>query len=209
MGLFDKLLSKEATEKLNSFVKEATEKINKELDGLREGAEKKPADAPKPEAAKPAETPAPAAAASSAAPEAELDENGYPVWQTPVLKKDRKGKIVTVTDFVPSDITDRSDPSYIVDLVEKNLPGAAAKKEVPLSEITSDVPEKNMPISVMVSVGGVNKVAVMVVEKNKYRNAAVVNTMNACEDKGIAAIRVFKEFENKPEFVLGRIKAFL
>ena len=66
-----------------------------------------------------------------------------------------------------------------------------------------------MPVSLLLSKGGVRKLAVMLVPKNRYRVTKVVNTMNACEDQGIRAIRFFREFENTAPYVVGRIRAIV
>jgi len=210
MGLLDKLFSKEAQQKLNDLVKDATKKINDTIDELKSGIEegKKGASAedikeslndqgPKTQEEK--ET-------QQAAPEG--DTVSFKEPQPVVLNHRREERFSLREDAVPSDIQDRGSTAYFRDLIEKNLPEVSLREEVPLAEITPEVPVKNRNVSLLLTSDSGKKLAVLLVSKNQYRRAAVVNTMNICEDRGIPAIRFMQEFENAPAYVVGRIAAF-
>ncbi len=103
----------------------------------------------------------------------------------------------------------RGNAGYFAEIIEANIPGAACEKNVPLSKITADVPAKAADIDVLVTVNGVPKAALLLVPKNGYKVAAVVNTMNACEKNGVKALRFMNEFSNRPEYVTERVNEAL
>lgn len=102
---------------------------------------------------------------------------------------------------------DRSTADYFDEVIRNNMPGYTTSKRVPASSVISNVPSKNVPIDVVLYSNGKPVLAIFVVGKNRYRNLALVQTMNACEASSIPAIRFFKEFENRPDYVMGRVKA--
>ena len=208
MGLLDKLFSKEAQKKMNELVKDATKKINDTIDelksGIEEGKKETSADAIKESLNGQAQELQETADAAG-----EALEVGFKEPQAVVLNHKRKEQFSLREDAVPSEIEDRGSNAYFRELIEKNLPGVSVQEEVPLAEITSEVPAKNRNISLLLTSAGGKKLAVMLVAKNQYRLAAVVNTMNICEDQGIPAIRFMQEFENAPAYVVGRIAAYL
>ncbi|MBP5254661.1 MAG: hypothetical protein J6Z23_04675, partial [Lachnospiraceae bacterium] len=139
----------------------------------------------------------------------EVQEEEYPEPVVVQLKNKTKESFVPDPLAVPSDCPDHGSAAYFEDLLAKNFPGVTVEKEVPLEALTADLPVKRMPVSLLLSKGGVRKLAVMLVPKNRYRVTKVVNTMNACEDQGIRAIRFFREFENTAPYVVGRIRAIV
>ncbi|MBO7364587.1 MAG: hypothetical protein J6U26_04565 [Lachnospiraceae bacterium] len=203
MSLFDSLFKKLAGDSADELLKQAKEKLNEaaekmkaELgeDFFKQAAKKeeKPKEE-KPQAAKPQE----------------VQEEEYPEPVVVQLKNKTKESFVPDPLAVPSDCPDHGSAAYFEDLLAKNFPGVTVEKEVPLEALTADLPVKRMPVSLLLSKGGVRKLAVMLVPKNRYRVTKVVNTMNACEDQGIRAIRFFREFENTAPYVVGRIRAIV
>ena len=70
-------------------------------------------------------------------------------------------------------------------------------------------PEKNVPITLLLSNGTSPAMAIFLVPRDKYKPRALIESMNACENAGIPAIRFINEFENEPGYVIGRIKTVL
>ena len=61
----------------------------------------------------------------------------------------------------------------------------------------------------LLSRDGAPKLAIFLVSKDKYKPRALIESMNACENAGIPAIRFMQEFDNKPGYVVGRIRTVL
>lgn len=99
--------------------------------------------------------------------------------------------------------------AYFAQVIKEGIPGAEAAMNVSLSQITGEIPEKASNVDVLVVVDDVPKAAIILVPKGSYKNLCYVNAMKACEKEGIPAIRFMKEFANKPEYVVERIKKYL
>lgn len=110
---------------------------------------------------------------------------------------------------IASTIGDRGCAEYFKDVIEKNVAGASVRTNVALSEVSNENPAKQARIDVLVSINGTPKLAILLPSKNDYRKYMYLNTMNACEAVGIAAIRFMKEFENAPGYVSARVKAVI
>lgn len=151
----------------------------------------------------PAESPS---AAATPAAEAPAFSGEYKVVK---LKVSHNESFTPDANAVGSTIGDRGSAAYFADVISKNIPGAAVRTNVALSEISSENPDKKVNIDVLVSIGGVNKVAIVLPSKAKYRNHAYLNTMNACEAAGVAALRFMQEFRNDPGYVSARVKSVI
>lgn len=108
-----------------------------------------------------------------------------------------------------SAISNHGSADYFADVITKNVPGATVRTNVPLSEISSENPTKQVKIDALVSINGTPKLAILLPSKTQYRNHAYLNTMNACENSGISAIRFMQEFNNEPGYVSARVKAVI
>lgn len=195
MGLLDKLFSKEVKDKVDSL----TKKINEAIDDIKENIEKKTEETAK-EAAN---------AVSSAENAVENAADEWPEPVIPQLKVKRNDAVVPFEAAVGSDIEDHGSKAYFADLIAKNLPEVTVAQDVPFETLGAEAPAKKADIDLMLSKDGKPAVAVFLVYKNQYRLVKYINTMNACEDAGIPAIRFMKEFSNEPAYVIGRIKALL
>ncbi len=217
MGLLDRLIKKitndltdKASDKIADSISDAvmdslnmTEEEKAALKAKKEAEAKAEAEKKAEEAAKKAEQAAQAAAAGI-----ELDDNGYPVQQVPHLNVKHSEPVIPDASAVPSALP-KGDVSYFADLIEKNLPGAALEKNVPLASVVPGATSWNVNIDLLLRKAGAPALAVMIVGKNYYNRMAIVNTMNACEGAGIPAIRFIKEFSNEPSYVIGRIKGLM
>ena len=112
------------------------------------------------------------------------------------------------TGVIGSSIRNRGTAEYFADLIEKNIPGASIRCNVPLTELTTELPYTYVAIDVLVESFG-RRLAIVLPPKQKYKTARYVYTMNACEAAGISAIRFMKEFDNEPDYVIGRIRSLL
>ncbi len=195
MGFLDKLISKEAQEKIKATVKSAAEVAEEKLKEAAELAEEKKKEASSQSAYSPAQV------------AADNGEEYSSSSNAPRLVKKHKEPIIPFTGTVGSDVSKNNSVEYIEDLINKNLPGIEIKKNVNISAANAEPGKKYVPVDLVLIKDSKPVLALIICSKNKYRLYGVINTMNACEEKGLPAIRFFKEFENKPEYVIGRIKA--
>lgn len=196
MGLLDKFIRKETQEQLKNLIKDAAEAVSDAIksDGTQqgEGTYAAPAQQTYQQARQPEQAEVPA----------------YPEPRNVMLKVRHDEPFVPETLVVESGL-EHCTPEYFIDVIEKNVAGVQAVKNVPLASITADVPEDSLPVSVLVSRGGQPVLAIMIIEKNRYKRKACVNTMNACEDAGVPAIRFMSEFENRAGYVVARVRAVM
>ena len=130
--------------------------------------------------------------------------------RTPLkLVKEHKEPVQLAYDAVGSVFTDTGSIMYFTDLVQKNLPEYAVFQYPSIESVLGSAPEKNVNISMLLSRAGVPKLAIFLVSKDKYKPRALIESMNACENAGIPAIRFMQEFDNKPGYVIGRIRTVL
>lgn len=131
------------------------------------------------------------------------------MYSKPVLIRKRTEQFPLAQNVEPSTITDRGSAAYFGDLINRNLHGVEVRYDVQLSELSSIDPPVKVPLDVVIYRDGQPSVAIIIVSKNHYRRAGIIFTMNACENSGIPALRFFREFENEPEYVIGRINTVL
>lgn len=192
MGFLDKLIGKEVQKQLNKVVQNIS-------DAVVEAA-----TAPK--SANSTPQPAPAAAAPAAAPVAKKG-----------LKKVHNEPFSTAINVVPSSVAESGEAAfgkgkleaYFLDLVAKNLPELTAQTDVVPESLSLYVEGKKQNVPIVLFRNGLPVIALFLVPSQGYKRAAVVNTMNACEDKGIPAIRFMDSFSNQPNYVIARIKAVM
>ena len=98
---------------------------------------------------------------------------------------------------------------YFTDLIQKNLPEFTVTQFASIESILGSAPEKNVPVTLLLSKGTSPALAIFLVPRDKYKPRALIESMNACENAGIPAIRFINEFENAPGYVIGRIKTVL
>ena len=203
MGLFDKLMdsaaklvkekgSQIATGKIKESINNALEKQGVDMDKVKDAFRKDREE----------ERPAPAAA-----PEPEQPE--YPEYVAPKLIRLRNETVIPLAGALGSDEEDRGSAEDFADVLSRNFPGLEVLTNQPLSAVTDRLPERAAAIDVLVRRNGAPAVAIVLVRKNGYKKAAVINTMNACEEAGVPALRFMKEFSNEPAYVAGRVKALL
>ncbi len=195
MGLFDKLMDSAVKLVKEKGSQIATGKIKESL-GEVFGKPDQP-ESPRREEERPAQ-----AAACETAEEA-------PAYAAPQLIRKRNEKVVPLAGALGSDVEDRGSAAYFADLLSRNFPGLEIAVGQPLSAVTDRVPEWAADIDVLACRNGAPAVAILLVPKNRYRKAAVINAMNACEEAGVPALRFMKEFSNEPSYVAGRVKAVL
>lgn len=145
---------------------------------------------------------------TNAAVEAEFNEGRKPNT-VPKLTNPHNGPFNKAAGAIGSSIDDHGSAAYFVDIISKNIPGATCTTNVSLESIGARLPYKKVDIDVLVSVGGVAKLAIFLPPKSKYKNACYVFSMNSCEAKGVKAIRFMKEFTNEADYSIGRIKSLL
>ena len=203
MGLFDKLLKK-VTDAAEKGVSNAIKGAVKETLGVKnlEKAAEKYAEDIKTSAETYAKE------AKQAAEELEEDISMYN--RTPLkLVKEHKEPVQLAYDAVGSSVGDTGSIMYFTDLVQKNLPEYAVLQYPSIASVLGSAPEKNVNISMLLSKEGAPKLAIFLVSKDKYKPRALIESMNACENAGIPAIRFLQEFENKPAYVIGRIRTVI
>ena len=194
MGLLDKLFSKEVKEKMEDLAK----KINEAIDDIKDNIDKKEDEAEDV-----------ASSVTETVQEKAEEAEEFAEWVVPQLKVKRKEVFSRFEAAVGSEIEDCGSAAYFGDLIAKNLPDITVEKDVPVESLGQEVPVKRANIDLMLSKDGKQVLAVFLVPKNQYRIAKYINSMNACEDAGIPAIRFMKEFSNEPSYVIGRIKALI
>ena len=191
MGLLDKLLSKEVKEKLGDL----TKKINEAIDDIKENMDKKEEKAEE------------VVSSTENTVEEVAEEFPEPVYAQ--LKVKRKEVFAPFEAALGSDIEDHGSLAYFTDVIAKNLPDVTVSSIVPLETLGGEIPAKKADIDLLLSKDGKQALAILLVPKNKYRLTKYINTMNACEDAGVPAIRFMKEFSNEPAYMIGRIKALI
>lgn len=130
--------------------------------------------------------------------------------RTPLkLVKEHKEPVRFAYDAVGNAVPDTGSIMYFTDLVQKNLPEYAVLQYPSVASVLGSAPEKNVNISMLLSRDGAPKLAIFLVSKDKYKPRALIESMNACENAGIPAIRFMQEFDNKPGYVIGRIRTVL
>lgn len=143
-----------------------------------------------------------------AAAEAAFNEGRRPNT-VPKLTVQHKESFSKAAGAIGSSIPNHGSAEYFVDIITKNIPGATCTTNVGLESVGAALPYKKVDIDVLVSVAGAPKLAIFLPPKDKYKNACYVFSMNACEAKGISAIRFMKEFTNEADYSIGRIKSLL
>ena len=202
MGFLDKFISKEAQDKIKSAVKSAADIAEEKIKEAADIAEEKIKEAAeyaeeKKESNSGAYSPAQVAAANG---------EDYAQSNAPRLIRKHNESVILFPGAVGSDVSKKDAVGYIEDLVTKNFPLVTVKKSVDITGGSADPDKKFVPVSLLLEKDSKPVLALIICSKNQYRLYGVINTMNACEEQGIPAIRFFKEFENKPEYVVGRIK---
>ena len=202
MGLFDKLLKKVTTAAENGAAKGVMNVIggilgNEEEEKVTEISFKKPS------------TPV-----SYAEEEIPIDPaTGMPYNRTPLkLVKEHKEPVQYDHNAIGSTLPHVDATTtlmYFTDLIQKNLPEFTVKQFASVESVLGSAPEKNVPITLLLSNGTSPALAIFLVPRDKYKPRALIESMNACENAGIPAIRFINEFENEPGYVIGRIKTVL
>ncbi len=194
MGLFDKLMGSAAKLVKEKGSQIATGKIKESL-GEIFGKQEQP-ESPKREEERPV-------------PAAVPEEEERPAYAAPQLIRKRNEKVVPLAGALGSDVEDRGSAAYFADVLSRNFPGLEIAVNQPLSAVTDRVPAWAADIDILACRNGAPAVAILLVRKNGYKKAAVINAMNACEEAGVPALRFMKEFSNEPSYVAGRVKAVL
>lgn len=102
---------------------------------------------------------------------------------------------------------DRGSNEYFLSIIGANIPNIGVREWVSPREFVPDVDSYHMNISILLYRGGYPVLAILLVPKEQYNNRPVRATMAACEAAGIPVMRFMQEFENRPEYVIGRIRA--
>ena len=87
-----------------------------------------------------------------------------------------------------------------------NLIGYDIKTRVSTSEIAANAPEYAMPINFLITKGE-KRVAILLVNRDKCKRYAVLETIELCKENGVIPLRFMIEFPNEEEYVVKRIKA--
>lgn len=204
MGLLSNLLGKEVSKTLDGFARKAenalTNAVTNAVKNVSNGTGTASTPQPQPQQNQPQQT--------HSFPQHEVDEFGRVPNTVPKLDVEHKNPVTLAKGVDDPGFVFKGSAAYFEAVISRNIPGVTIRTDVPLTEITSDIPYTKVNIDVLVS-DGVKKLAIFIPPKDRYRNACYVYTMNACEAKGVTAIRFMKEFRNDPEYVIGRIKGLL
>lgn len=145
--------------------------------------------------------------------EKDLEEDVSMYNRTPLLLvKEHKERVIPADDAVGSDIVNDGSTTtlmYFTDLIQKNLPEYTVTQSASIESVLGSAPEKNTDISLLLTKEGTPVLAIFLVPKNHYKPRKLIESMNALENAGIPAIRFINEFENKPAYVIGRIKTVI
>ena len=202
MGLLDKLLKK-VTDAAEKGVSQAIKGAVKEGLGIKNDGDLEKAAAQYAESVQ-------HSAESYAAEVQNAAEEFTQYNRTPLkLVKEHKEPVQFAYDAVGSVFSDTSSIMYFTDLIQKNMPEYAVFQYPSIASVLGSAPEKNVNISMLLSRDGAPKLAIFLVSKDKYKPRALIESMNACENAGIPAIRFMQEFDNKPGYVIGRIRTVL
>ena len=186
MGLLDKLVKKVVSGAVDSLLNQATNNSSATP------------------VAKPEESPAFSATASAGS--------------SPLkLKKEHNESFSTAISVLPSDIAPTGEAAfkkgkiteYFTDLLSKNLPDTDIRTDISPASLGLYIEGKQQNVPIVIYRAAEPVLALFLVPSQGYRRAAVINTMNACEDAGIPAIRFMDTFSNKPEYVIARVKAVM
>ena len=109
---------------------------------------------------------------------------------------------------IPASIPrNRGTNEYFMSLIAANLPDVGVREWVSPTEFVPGVDPYHVNISLLLYRAGRPVLAILLVPKEQYKNRPIVTTMAACEAAGIPVMRFMEEFENRPEYVVGRIRA--
>ncbi len=189
MGFLDKLLGKAVADSIGQAIRNAVDSVNTAA-GTDSGTQ--------------SSSPAPSAAPAQQTREEEYDYDCAPAV---TLKVKHNESFTPVANAIGSSNYDHGSAAYFEDIIRANLPEMDISRDVPLSSVSGDSPAKQMPITLLLRRGGAPVLAILLVDKDRYRVYSVLNTLNSCEGAGIPAIRFMKEFRNDPGYVVGRIRA--
>ena len=113
---------------------------------------------------------------------------------------------VTIPDGLPKD---HGRDDYFVELIHANLPELTVCQWVPINQIDPSSELHAASVNILLLRGMVPVLAILLVERNKYKTQAIVGMMDSCTRMNIPVMRFMREFENRPEYVIGRIKSVL
>lgn len=115
--------------------------------------------------------------------------------------------VTRVFEAVGSAVEDKGSTEYFTEVISKNFPGVSIARNVSLSDIGAAQTKKAVNADIVLEKAGRKVMAIVLVNKNSYRTAGVVDTLNGFESRGIPAVRFIKEFRNEPGYIVGRINA--
>lgn len=130
-------------------------------------------------------------------------------------KEDKKeDKVIVSSDVILSSVAEdgaqafkrKKLTEYFVDLITKNIPDVEVKTNLSPESMMLYIDGKQQNVPIALYKNGSPVIALFLVPSQAYKTVAVVNTMKACEEKGIPAIRFMDSFRNDPSYVIHRIK---
>lgn len=107
-------------------------------------------------------------------------------------------------DSIPRD---RGSNEYFVSIIRANMPDVGIREWVSPREFVPGIDPYHETISLLLYRLGQPVLAILLVPKEQYDNRPIRTTMAACEAACIPPMRFMQEFENRPEYVVGRIRA--
>ena len=112
---------------------------------------------------------------------------------------------IVLPDGLPKD---HGRDDYFADLIRANFPELAMRTWVPITEFNpaSDVMAS---ANIVLFRGPEAVLTILLVPKDKYKNWATTRLMEASQRSGIPVMRFMREFENRPEYVIGRLRSVL
>ena len=112
---------------------------------------------------------------------------------------------VMIPDGLPRD---HGRDDYFVELIHANMPQLGIYQWVPIQQIdpATDLYAASLNI-LLVRGDGWPVLAILLVEKEKHNTPTIRSMMASCARAGIPVMRFMREFENRPEYVIGRIRA--
>jgi hypothetical protein len=96
----------------------------------------------------------------------------------------------------------RKDHAWFAATLAEHFGDYEIREQVPVSELGGE----GRPYSFLMSKDGAARAAIMLSEHNRCNNRAFAGARAACEAAGVSFINFFLHMNNKPDYVVGRIK---
>lgn len=135
--------------------------------------------------------------------------SGQKTCEKPVVRNPHKEPVIPDPNAIPSKVSNVGSTAYFIDLIRKNLPDVEIRQNIGVEQFGVAVERAHVKADIVLFDLGSPTLAILVVHSCDACAWRYIHTLNAFEEAGIPAIRFITELDNKPGYVIGRIKAVM